>query len=171
MSFRPGVFPLISGPCQEYSCNPSPAGGAVAALQSTNQIAGPRFYSGGGGPGGCNVCSLQTLTRVTSLLRRLVFVLDLFTRRRLVCVGYSLPSLHVFQKREGILQSRQIQEEITGNTEWVGFSVTFSHLAARWKHGQQISVLLIQTSLLVITTHCIRLKYQAALCSKDQIFL
>lgn len=28
-----------------------------------------------------------------------------------------LSSLYLFQKREGILQSRQIQEEITGNTE------------------------------------------------------
>lgn len=32
----------------------------------------------------------------------------------------SLSSSHPrFQKREGILQSRQIQEEITGNTEYV----------------------------------------------------
>ncbi|MEQ2264590.1 hypothetical protein XENORESO_013556, partial [Xenotaenia resolanae] len=30
---------------------------------------------------------------------------------------YTMFSLCVFQKREGILQSKQIQEEITGNTE------------------------------------------------------
>lgn len=33
----------------------------------------------------------------------------------------------LFQKRDGILQSRQIQEEITGNTEYVvSISVTSS---------------------------------------------
>ena len=37
-----------------------------------------------------------------------------------VFLSSSQPSPHPrFQKREGILQSRQIQEEITGNTEYV----------------------------------------------------
>lgn len=43
--------PHISGPCKEYRCHPAPAGGAVTALQSTNQIARPRFYSSSGRAG------------------------------------------------------------------------------------------------------------------------
>lgn len=104
---------LVSCSCQEYSCHPAPACGAVATLQSTNQIARPCFYSSSGCPGGCHfvfegllvqIYSLCLLTCITSLhLLLRVSLHNTFLHCRQFIIGfshffrsYSIEFIHTF---------------------------------------------------------------------------
>lgn len=74
---------------------------------------------------------------------------------------YAVLPLCVFQKREGILQTRQIQEEITGNTEWVQVfcaAILTPHCALL--HCWKILELELQRNLSIITKLIAHLRHK-----------